>query len=198
MRGERRAAARAVGNDLEALVKQSLVVNLFERPPFGFDIIVFIGYVRVLHIRPKADGAGEILPHALVFPHAFLAFCDERGDSVFLNLLLAVEPELFFHFQLDRQSVGIPAGLAVDLIAFHRAVARNHVLDDAGEDMSDMRLAVGGRRTVIERIILAVTPVLYAFFKDFVFFPKGFGFLFSFDKIQICRYFFVHEMASSC
>ena len=35
--GQRRAAARAVGHDLEALVEQALLPDLFERPPLGLD-----------------------------------------------------------------------------------------------------------------------------------------------------------------
>ena len=55
MRGQRRAAARAVGDDLEALVKQSLVPDLLQRPPFGFDECIVIGNIRIVHIRPEAD-----------------------------------------------------------------------------------------------------------------------------------------------
>ena len=35
--GQRRTAARAVGHDLEALVEQALLPDLFERPPLGLD-----------------------------------------------------------------------------------------------------------------------------------------------------------------
>ena len=63
--GERRAAAGAIGDDLEALVEQSLVPDLAEGPPFGFDIAVFIGHIGVFHVDPVADGAGEVLPQRI-------------------------------------------------------------------------------------------------------------------------------------
>ena len=49
-------AARAVGNNFEALVKQTFLIYLFESPPFGFDKIVVICDIRIVHIRPETDG----------------------------------------------------------------------------------------------------------------------------------------------
>ena len=122
------AAARAVGDDLVALVEETLFVDRLERPPDGLDIVVVIGDVGVLHVRPVADGVAHGLPLALIFPNGFLAFFNERKDAVFLDLLLAVEAEALFDLQLDGQAVGIPARLAQHVIALHRAVAGDDVL----------------------------------------------------------------------
>ena len=46
MIGERRAAARAIGNNLVAAVEQAFVPDLVKQPPYRFDIWIFVGHVR--------------------------------------------------------------------------------------------------------------------------------------------------------
>ncbi|MPM33921.1 hypothetical protein SDC9_80502 [bioreactor metagenome] len=129
--GQRGAAARAVGYDLVALVEQALLVNRLERPPDGLDIVVLVGDVRVFHIRPEADPVGHLFPLGLVLPDRLFTFLDERLDAVSFDLLLAVETELFFHFDLHGQAVGIPAGFAEHVVTLHGLVARDDILDRA-------------------------------------------------------------------
>ena len=64
----------------------------------------------MFHVRPEADRAGEILPHTLIFPHGLLALVDKRLQSVCLDLILAVQTELFLYLNLHRQTVRVPAG----------------------------------------------------------------------------------------
>ena len=191
--GQRGAAAGAVGNDLESLVEQILFPDLLQRPPLGFNIVVVIGNIGMIHIRPETDGAGEILPHALVFPDALFALGDEGINTVGLNLLLAVQAQKLLHFQLYRQTVGIPAGLAGHIVTLHAAVAGDHVLDDTGQHVTDVGLAVGGGRTVVECVTPAALAVLQRLFKDVVFVPEGKGFLLPADEIQIRWDFLVHN-----
>ena len=117
VRGERGAAPRAVRNDLVPLVQKALFPDLFERPPHRLDILVVVGDVRVVHIRPIADALRHFFPFALVFPNAFLALFDERLDAVLFDVLLAVHAEELFHLQLDGQAVRIPARLSEDVLA---------------------------------------------------------------------------------
>ena len=194
MARERGAAARAVRDDLIALVEQALLVDGLERPPLGLDIVVVVGDVRVLHIRPVAHAVGHVLPLALVFPDGFFALLDERLDAVFLDLLLAVEPQQLFHLQLDRQAMRVPARLAQHIVALHRAVARDDVLDAAGEDMADMRLAVRRRRAVVERIGGRALAQLDALFKHPVFLPECQHFLFARQEVEVGFYLFVHDV----
>ena len=49
-----------------------------------------VRYIGIVHIRPEADGAGEVLPHAFIFPDAFLTVPDEWLQTVLFDLLLAV------------------------------------------------------------------------------------------------------------
>ena len=71
--GQGGAAAGAVGRDLVAQIQQALFINLLQAPPFGLDIIVLVGDVGMLHIRPVADPVGHFLPLVLILPDAFLA-----------------------------------------------------------------------------------------------------------------------------
>ena len=184
MAGQRGAAAGAVGHDLIALVEQALVEDGLERPPLGLDIVVVVGDVGVLHVRPEADAFGHILPHTLVFPDGFLALFDERLDTVGLDLILAVQTQLLFNLQLDRQAVRVPAGLAGDRLALHRLIARNQILDGARLDVADVRLAVGRGRAVVERKDVAALAQIDGFLKDLVLFPELEDFLFTAEKIQ--------------
>ena len=194
MGGQRGAAARAVGNHLKALVQKTLVPNLLKSPPLGLDKAVVIGYIGIVHISPEANGVGEILPHALVLPDAFLTFFDKRLQTILLNLLLAVQSQLLLNFQLHRQAVGVPSGLSRHHIPLHGPVSGNHILDYTGLHMADMRLAVGSWRSVIEYIGLAALPHFNAFLKDVLCFPELLHFFFPFHKLKVCGDFVIHNV----
>ena len=170
--GEGGAAAGAVGNDLVALVQQALLADLLEAPPLGFDVVVLIGDVGILHVAPEADAVGHLLPHALVLPHGFLALPDEGLQAVLLDLLLAVQAQLLLDLQLDGQAVGVPAGLAQHVLALHGLIARDQILDGAGLDVADVGLAVGRRRAVKEGEGVLTLAQVDALFEDLVFFPE--------------------------
>ena len=194
MGGQGGAAAGTVGNHLKPLVQKALVPNLLKSPPLGLDKAVVIGYIGIVHVGPETNGVGEILPHALVLPDAFLTFLDERLQTVLLYLLLAVQPQLFLNLQLHRQAVGIPSGLSRHHIALHGPVSGNHVLDDSCFHMADMGLAVGCGRTVIKYIRLAALSHPDAFFKDVLCFPELLHFFFPFHKLKVCGDFVIHSV----
>ena len=183
--GKRGSAARAVRHDLKALVKQALIPDLFKRPPLGLNKVIMIGNIWVFHISPEPYRSGEIFPHTLVFPYAFLTFVDEWLQAIFFNLIFSIQAQRFFYFQFYRQPMGIPSCLARHLISLHRAVSWNHILDNASEHMADMRLAVGCGRAVIEHIDIIAITLFHALFKDAIFFPEFFNFFFSVYKIQV-------------
>ena len=194
MGGQRGAAARTVGNHLKALVQKALVPNLLKSPPLGLDKAVVIGYIGIVHIGPESNGVGEILPHALVLPDAFLTFLDERLQTVLLNLLLAVQSQLLLNFQLHRQAMSVPSGLSRHHISLHGPVSGNHVLDYTRLHMADMRLAVGSWRSVIKYIGLTALPHLDALFKDVLCFPELLHFFFPFHKLKVCGDFVIHSV----
>ena len=108
---------------------------------------------------------------------------DKWLETVFLDLLLAVQPQHLLHFQFDWKSVGIPSGLSRHVASLHGTVSRDHILDNTGEDMADMRFSVGGWRAVIEGIGFSLFSVIDALLKNLVIFPEFFNFFFSRYKI---------------
>ena len=191
MRGQRRAAARAVWYDLVTLVDQPHLVQLLQTPPDRLDVVVVIGHVRMLHVHPVAHAVGHAFPLALVLPDALLALLDERLDAVALDVLLAVQFQQLFDLQLDGQAVRVPSGLAEHLIPLHDLVAGNDVLHDAGENVADVRLAVGRRRPVVKGKHGLSGRVLLRPLKDPVLLPERKDLLLSLAEIQPGVHFFV-------
>ncbi len=194
MRRQRRTAARAVRYDLKALIQKPFIPDLLKRPPLGLDKIIVIGHVRIVHVSPETDRAGEILPHTLVFPDRFFTLTDKRVEAVLLDLLLTVQSQQFLYFQFYGKSVGIPARLTGHHIALHCAVAGNHVLDDTCQYVSDMRFAVRRRRPVIEGVSGTFLAGVHTLLEDIVFLPKSAYFFFSVHKIQVRVNFLIHSV----
>ena len=192
MAGQRGAATGAIGNDLKALVQQLLVPDLAQGPPLGLNVIVVIGDVGIVHIHPEANGAGEAFPHALVLPDALFTLLDERLQTVFLDLLLAVQTQLLLHLQLDGETVGIPARLTGNHLALHGAVAGNHILDNTGQHVADMGLTIGRGRAVVEGVGLPFLALLQGLLEDLILSPELQHLALTLYKIHIGRYFLVH------
>ena len=150
VRGQRRAAARAVGHDLVALVEQVLLPDLLERPPDRLDVLVVVGHIGVVHVDPEADPLGEPGELVHVLEHRLAAALVELRHAVGLDVVLRLDAQLALHLELDRQAVGVPARLAVDLVAAHGLVAREDVLEDPREHVVGARPPVCGRRTLVE------------------------------------------------
>jgi hypothetical protein len=159
VRGEGGAAARAVGDDLVALVEAPVVPEPSQRPPDRLDVVVVEGHVGVVEVDPEADPLGQPVPLLDVLEDRLPAAGVELGDPELLDLLLGGDAELFFDLDLDRQPVAVPAGLAGDPVAAHRPVARVDVLEDAGEHVVGARPAVGGRRPLVEAPHLGPLPL---------------------------------------
>ena len=149
---ERRAVLRAVRDDLEALVQQVLLPQLAQRPPDRLDVLGVERAVRVVEIDPVADPLGQLRPVLEELEHRLAALRVELRDAVFLDLRLVLDPELLLDRDLHRQAVAVPAALAVGVEAAHRLVAREHVLEHAGQDVMRAGLAVGGRRALVEDV----------------------------------------------
>ena len=106
--------------------------------------------VRFVEMDPKAEPLGQLLPLVRVTKHAFNAFANERFDAVRLDFLFRVNAKFLAHFNLDRQAVRIPAGLAAAKIATHGFVAWEEVFDRTRQAVARMRQAVGRRRAFKE------------------------------------------------
>ena len=190
---KRSSAARAVRHNLKSFIKEILIPDFFQRPPLRLNIIVVISYIRMIHVGPETNGRRKILPHSLVFPDAFFTLLDKRLHTVSLDLFLAVKPELFLNLKLYRKSVSIPSGLTGNHVALHGTISGDHILDNAGQYMTDMRLAVGCGRSVIESIGFSFFTAVHTFFKNMVFFPELLDLFFAVNKVQVRIYLLIHD-----
>ena len=83
---------------------------------------------------------------------------DKRFHTVGFNLFLRVDPQLFADFNLNRQTVGVPAGLPLAEEPLHRLVAGVEILDRTGQTVPRMWKPVCRRRSLIEDEFAAVLP----------------------------------------
>ena len=196
VRGERRAAARAVWNDLMPLIEKPLLPDLLQRPPLRLDEVILVRDVGMLHIRPETDDIGELLPHALILPDRLTAFLDERLDAVLLDLFLPIDADRLLDLQLNGQPMRVPACLAEHLAPLHRLIARQHILDDARQNVPDMRAAVRRRRAVVERERIAALTLVNSTLCNMILAPKIRNSFLARSKIQIRIYFFVQKNPS--
>ena len=86
----------------------------------------------------------------------------------------------------------IPSGFTRHIFSLHCLKSRDHILDRTRLHMTDMRLAVGGWWSVIERVSLALLALLHTFLEDVIVFPELSYLLFSVHKIQVRVYFVIH------
>ena len=192
MAGQRRAAAGAVGDHLVPAVQEALVGDLPEAPPHGFYIVVMVGDIGILHVQPVGHLLGHVLPLAQILPNALFAGLNKGLHAIGLYPLLAFQAQALFNLQLNRQAMGIPAGHAQHILALHGVEARDQVLHGPGQDVADMRLAVGCGRPVIKGKALLALMLGEALLDDAFFLPESGHFLFAAQKIHVRRYFLIH------
>ena len=93
--------------------KQAAVEEVLQRPPDALDVALVEGDVGLVQMDPEAQPLGQVLPLLHVAEDALHAAVDERLDAVGLDLFLGVDAQFLADLDLDRQAVGVPAGLAV-------------------------------------------------------------------------------------
>src|SRR5690606_198126 len=128
--------------------------------------------IRIVHVNPITHYSGELLPHTLVFPYAFLTLLDEGLEAILLNLVFTADSQLLFYLQLNRKPMGIPACLTKNIIAFHGTVSGNDVLNHTSKHMADMGSAVSGRRAIIECKALFTFTFFNALFEYLFLIPE--------------------------
>ena len=105
---------------------------------------------------------GQVFPLAGVFHHLLAA-----GGVILVNRNLLADIFLgdaqgLLYAKLYGQTVGVPTGLAQHLIALHRLVTAEDVLDGPGHHVVDARHTVGTGRTLIEYIRLRAVALTNA------------------------------------
>ena len=138
--GSRSRGIRLYG---EALVEQSLVVDLLQEVPECLYVAVVIGDVRVVHIHPVTYALGEGNPLLRVFHDLGAA-----GLVVLLHTDLAAYvflgyTQFLLHTQFDRKTVGVPACTAVHLVAALGLVTADGVLYGPCHHVMYARHAIG-------------------------------------------------------
>ena len=139
-----------VGLDCVAFVEIPLVVKLLEQPPARLDVAVVVCHIRIVKVNPVAHGVGKGGPFLGVFHH-FVATCGVVviHRDFFADVLLG-DAERLFNAKLHGESVGVPAGLAVNAESLHRLVTAENILNSAGHHMVDAGHTVGRGGTLEE------------------------------------------------
>ena len=106
--------------------------------------------VVVVEVDPARLAGDVVLPLVGVLQHRLAARGVELLDAQLEDLVLGLEAELAHRLELGGQAVGVPAEPALDPAAAHGLVARDEVLDVAGEQVAVVRQAVGEGRAVVE------------------------------------------------
>src|SRR5665809_57555 len=169
---QRGPAARAVRDDLEVLLEKVLVPQLLEDPPDALDVVRVHRPVGIVEVEPEADAVRQLLPLVDVTLDRLAAALDEGLDAdLLLNLTLLDDPELALDRDLDRQTVAVPARLAIDVVTLHRLKTAEEVLDRPGYDVVEAGLAVGGRGALVEDPLGHALPLGQRALEDLVLFP---------------------------
>ena len=138
----------------------------------------------MVEVDPAAHARHGTAPFAdVAHDHGAAGFV-ERGDAVFADPVGAGDAEGLLGERLDGEAVAVPAEAALDMLATHRLVARDDVLDCAGEQMAVVRKTRGERRAVVEDEGVAVLRLLQALRKSVVLLPEGEDLLF--HPVEVC------------
>ncbi len=191
------SAARAVGHDLVTLVDQATIPELLENPPQGLDIIIGQGAIRGGQIDPIPHALCELLPVIHIVEDALAAEPVEFSDAIVLDSLLAGEAQFFLHFELDRETVGVPAALARHVVAAHGPVARKDVLEGPRQDVVDSGAAVRRGRPLIKHIARPVSSLLHRLLEDVCLFPECQNIFFHLRQVYLRRDVFEFRHDSS-
>ena len=114
-----------------------------------------VGIVPVAdHAQPLEFGALDVDPLFGELP----ALAPEL-DGLDLVLVPARRAVLLFYLPFDRQSVTVPAGNIVGVLAQHLLGTVDHILENLVEGVADMQVAIGVRRPVMEDEGLAAARI---------------------------------------
>ena len=153
--GQRRLVLPAVRQHAEALVDQPLVVHGLEGPHDRLHEAGVERLVVVVEVDPARLSGHVVAPLAGVLQHRLAAGLVELLDAQLADLVRGLQPELTHRLELGGQTVGVPAEAPLDPLAAHRLVARDDVLDVAGEQVAVVRQAIGEGGSVVEDELVA-------------------------------------------
>ena len=150
-----RSGGRRIGLNRVALVEHLLLVELLQEPPERFNVFVVVGDVRIVEIDEIAHSLGQFAPFLRVHHHVFATFKVVIFRRNVARRFVVVDVGLrnaqsLLHAELHRQSVGVPAGLAMHLEALHRLIAVERVLQGTPQHVVDARMTIGRGRSLVK------------------------------------------------
>ncbi len=163
--------AGTVRQDLVTFVDEPAVEELLEQPPDGLDVVVFQRDIGIIHIDEIPHAFRHFAPRFFVRKHRFPALLVKLADAVRFDIFFARHTQLFFHFDLDRQAVRVPARFPANLESLHRLVATHGILERPGHDVVNARHTVCRRRPFVEYKRRPAFTDCDAFFQEILLFP---------------------------
>ena len=161
-------------------VQQLLFVKLTQQVPYGFDVLVVVRGIRIIHIDPVAHRFGELFPHAGVFHYILAAGSVELLNGNFCSDIFLGDTLCAFNGQLNGQTVGVPACFALHKVTLLGFVAAENVFDGSGHHMMDTRNPVGRRGPFIKDKGRLAFACFNRFFEDALLFPERINLLVDF------------------
>ena len=137
--GQRCLVVPAVRQDPHTLIRQAPIPQLLEDPYHRLHERQVKGLVVVVEVDPPGLPGDVGAPFAGVAQHRVAAGVVEYPDTHLLDLGLVGDVELTLDLEFGRQAMGVPAEPALHLVAAHRPVARDDVLDISGQQVAVVR-----------------------------------------------------------
>ena len=153
---QRRLVAPAVGQHTVSLVRETLVVQLLERPDGALHEGDIEGLVVVIKVDPARLARDVFLPLLRVLEHRLSGHLVKGGNAHLFDLALVGDAQLALGFEFGGQTVGVPPESALHALAAHGLVAREEVFGVARQKVTVVGQAVGKRRTVVEHPLFGV------------------------------------------
>ena len=170
--GKRRRELPRIRHDAVRLVDAALLPELTEHPPDRLHELGVHRLVVVVEVDPAAHARHGLAPLVDVLEDLRAAVLVELVDTERLDLGRTGDAEVVLGDRLDRKPVRIPAETTLDILAAHRLVTRDDVLDRSGQQVPVVRQARSERRAVVELVTLLALVPLQGLFKRLLRLPN--------------------------
>ena len=176
VRRQARTGSRAIGLNGVALIKQALVVELLQQVPQGLDVFVVVGDVRIVKVYEVSHAFSQFTPlgsehHDVLTTLLVVVF----GRNILVALLIVDislgNAQLLLNAQLDGQSMGVPACLALHLEALHGLIAVESILQRTAQHVVNTRVSVSRGRALIEYKLRTAFTLFHRAPKDILLLP---------------------------
>ena len=125
----------------------------------------------MLHIHPVAHALTQVGPLTRVFHYVLPATPVVVLDAYAVAYILFGDAQLFLHAEFHGQAVCVPSGFAIDLLAVHRLVTAESILQASCQHVVDAWVAVCRWWSFEEDKLRAALSLLYAFVEEVLLLP---------------------------